>query len=622
MTSGLLEPTYLVGRRRERVRLDELLAAVRQGESRSLLLRGEAGIGKTALLDDLVACAGDFTVARATGAEAELELPYASLQQLCAPLLDDHLAGLPDPQRDALRVVFGLSAGPAPDRLLVGLAVLGLLSAAAERHPLLCVIDDAQWVDRASALALAFVARRLLAEPLGLVFAAREPGEALCHVPRLEVQGLSAADARRLLDSTLGVPLDPPIRDRIIAETRGNPLALLELPRGLSPRELAGVFGLPEAGDLSERLEQHYARRVEALPEPARRLLLVAAAEPLGDPLLLHRACRRLGVDPAAVDATDDLLSVDERVSFRHPLARSAVYRSAGGEQRRATHLALAEVTDRALDPDRRAWHLATAAAGPDEAVARELERSAERARARGGFAAAAAFLRRAVALTSDPAIRAGRALAAAQASLGAGAFVVAHGLLATAEAGPLDALGRARLDRLRAGVAAQDAPGGDAPLLLLRAAKQLEALDAALARDTYLDAWAAAIFAGGLARAGGGLRDVSRAAAAAPQPPGGPRPHDVLLDGLALIFTAGHAAAAPVLQRAVAAFCGPAVSPEAMVRWGWLATRAANLVWDYDRGVAIGQRAVELCRRLGALEALNSAENCRGQAAAFGGDF
>jgi AAA ATPase domain len=450
MGTGLPGRTRLWGRDRECTLLDELVSSVRRGESRSLVLRGEAGIGKTALMEYLVESASNLKVARATGVESEMELAFASLHQLCAPLLD-RLERLPAPQRDALRIVFGLSSGPAPDRFLVGLAVLSLVSEAAEQRPLLCVVDDAQWLDEASALTLAFVARRLLAEPVGLVIAAREPGEELQHVPHLEVRGLVNGDARALLSSTVRFALDERVRDRILAETRGNPLALLELPRGLTPTQLAGGFGMPEARDLSKRIEKSYARRLETLPEYARRLLLVAAAEPVGDPLLLQRACDRLGIALSAVDATDGLLVVQERVVFRHPLARSAVYRSAAGPERRAAHLALAQVTDRNVDPDRRAWHLAAAAAGPDEDVARELELSADRAKARGGQAAAAAFLQRAVALTGDPARRADRALAAAQASLGAGAFDVARGLLAIAEAGPLEELGRARIDLIRA---------------------------------------------------------------------------------------------------------------------------------------------------------------------------
>ena len=354
----------LFGRDDECALLDDLIGDVRRGESRSLVLRGEAGIGKTALLEHLVESASDLTVARAVGVESEMELAFASLHQLCAPLLD-RLERLPGPQRDALRIVFGLSSGPAPDRFLLGLAVLSLVSEAAEPRPLLCVVDDAQWLDQTSALTLAFVARRLLAEPVGLVFAAREPGEELRHLPELEVRGLVDGDARALLSSTVPFALDGPVRDRILAETRGNPLALLELPRGLTPTQLAGGFGMPDAHDLSKRIETTYLRRLETFPEDARRLLLVAAAEPVGDPLLLQRACERLGIALSEVDATDGLLALEERVTFRHPLARSAVYRSAGGPERRAVHLALAEATDRSVDPDRRAWHLAAAAPGP-----------------------------------------------------------------------------------------------------------------------------------------------------------------------------------------------------------------------------------------------------------------
>ena len=499
---------------------------------------------------------------------------------------------------------------------------MSLVSEVADERPLLCVIDDAQWLDQASALTLAFVARRLLAEPVGLVFAAREPGEQLRHVPDLEVHGLHNGDARALLGSTLRFALDGRVRDRIIAETRGNPLALVELPRGLTPTQLAGGFGMPEGRDLSKRIEESYIRRFETVPEDARRLLLVAAAEPVGDPLLLQRACERLGIPLSAADRTDGLLVLEERVKFRHPLARSAVYRSAGEPERRAAHLALAEVTDRSIDPDRRAWHLAGAAVGPDEEVARELELSAGRAQARAGQAAAAAFLQRAVALTGDPARQAERALAAAQASLGAGAFDAARGLLANAEAGPLDELGRARIDLLRAEIVFAQSRGPDAPLLLLQAARTLEPLDVRLCRNTYLDAWGAALFAGHLASAGGGLLDVSRGAATAPAPTDRTLARDLLLDGLALLFTAGVRAAAPMLRRAVAAFASNEASVDEVLRWGWLAARAAIWLWDYDSGLEIPRRAVQLARDSGALEVLAVADNVCGQAAAWGGDF
>ncbi len=625
MEGGPLGPgwntTGLSGRGAECALLDELIAGVRGGESRSLVLRGEAGIGKTALLDHLIASAEGFTLVRAVGVESEMELPYAGLHQLCGPLLDG-LDRLPAPQRDALEIVFGVSAGPAPDRFLVGLAVLSLLSDAAEGAPLLCVVDDAQWLDQTSALTLAFVARRLLAEPVGLVFAARVPGEELRHVPELEVEGLRNGDARALLDSSVRFVLDERVRDRIIAETRGNPLALIELPRGLSATQLAGGFGIVEARALSGRIEESFVQRLEPLGEETRRLLLLAAADPVGDPHLLRRASAGLGITVAAVDAaTDGLLAIDERVTFRHPLVRSAVYRSARGSERRAAHLALAEATDADVDPDRRAWHLAAAAPGPDEDVARELERSADRAKARGGQAAAAAFLHRAVALTDDPARRAARALAAAQASLGAGAFEVARALLATAEAGPLDEIGRARVDLLQAEIVFAQTRGPEAPLLLLQAARRLEPLDPRLARDTYLDAWGAALFVGHLAGPGGSLLDVSRAAATAPRPADA-LPRDVLLDGLALIFTEGTGAAQQALQRAIAAFATGEATVDEVLRWGWLAARAAIWLWDYDNGFEIPRRAVQIARDSGALEVLAVADNVCGQAAVWGGDF
>src|SRR4051795_10880913 len=370
-------PPTLRGRVDECALLDTFVDAVRRGEGPALVVRGEAGIGKTALLEHLVRSASDLTVLRVMGVESEMELAYAGLHQLCASLLD-RLDGLPTPQRQALEIAFGLSVGGAPDRFLVGLAALSLLAEAADERPILCLIDDAQWLDRASALTLAFVARRLLAERVGIVFAAREPGEELAHVPELEVHGLRRDDARALLSATVWLRLDAPVCDRIVAETHGNPLALLELPRGLTATELAGGFGLIEAQGLPGRIEESFVRRVETLSDDARRLLLVAAAEPVGDPLLLLAASERLGI---AASATDEeaapLLALGERVTFRHPLVRSAVYRTATRQQRREVHLALAEATDRSVDPDRREWHLATAAVGPDEPVAAALEQSA-----------------------------------------------------------------------------------------------------------------------------------------------------------------------------------------------------------------------------------------------------
>jgi DNA-binding CsgD family transcriptional regulator/tetratricopeptide (TPR) repeat protein len=586
------------------------------------LLLGEAGIGKTALLQHLIEAASDLRVTRAVGVESEMELAFAGIHQLCLPMLD-HLDLLPTPQRDALRIVFGLSEGPTPDRFLVGLGVLSLLSEVAEERPLMCVVDDAQWLDQASARTLAFVARRLLAEPVGLVFAARSARDELRGLPELEVRGLRDEDARGLLSSVDRFLLDDQVRERIVTETRGNPLALLELPRGLTATELAGGLGLLGVRELSGRIEESFRRRLEALPTDSRLLLLVAAADPVGDPLLVWGAAQRLGIAASSAQAldTDELLTIGEWVTFRHPLVRSAVYRSATVDDRSTVHTALAAVTDPRLDPDRRAWHLAAAATGPDEEVAAELERSAGRAQARGGLAAAAGFLQRAVALTDDPARRAERALAAAQASLDAGAFEVALGLLATARAGPLDELGRARVDLLHAEAAYAQSRGSDAPPLLLRAAKTLGPLDPRLARDTYLDAWSAALFAGRFAGATS-LQDVSREARGSPDPAGPARPSDLLLDGFALLFTEGRAVAAPVLARAANGFASADVSPEEVLRWGWLATAAAVTVWDFDTCLAVGAREVEVARETGALAVLAVGLNVLAQAVALAGDF
>jgi DNA-binding CsgD family transcriptional regulator len=548
------------------------------------------------------------------GVESEMELAFAALQQACAPMLDK-LAGLPDPQRAALGVAFGLETGAAPDRFLVGLAALSLLSEAARQQPLLCVVDDAQWLDRASAQALAFVARRLLAEPIALVFATREPGEEFRGLPELLVGGLREGDARELLGSVIGGPLDERVRERIVAETRGNPLALLELPRG--------VPGLPGLPGLPGRIEDSFRGRLEVLPAATRQLLLVAAAEPTGEPGLVWRAAERLGIGAGALAPAADagLLVIGERVMFRHPLVRSAVYGAASPADRRAAHQALAGATDPRADPDRRAWHRAQASPGPDEEVAAELERSAGRAQARGGGAAAAALLERSAALTLDPARRARRALAAAQAEYRAGAFDAALRLLATAEAGPPDEFRRARADLLRGLIAFASSRGSDAPPLLLKAARQFEPLDPRLARETYLDALAAAIFAGRLAL-GGGVREVAEAARTAPPPPGPTRGPDLLLDGLALLICEGYSAGAPVLRQAVSAFRGTDVSREEELRWLWLACHAAGLVWDHASWDVLSDRQVRLARDAGALIALPIAFNTRAGLHLFAGEF
>jgi DNA-binding CsgD family transcriptional regulator len=594
----------LRGRRSECAVLEEMIAAVRAGEGRSLVVRGDAGVGKTALLEYAANAASGLRVLHAAGVESEMELAFAALHQVCTPMLD-RMDRLPGPQRDALAVAFGLRSGNPPDRFLVGLAVLSLLSELAEEGPLLCVVDDAQWLDRASAQVLGVVARRLLAEPVAVLFATRQAGTELRSLPELEVLGLSTGDARALLDSVVRFVLDERVRDRIVAETGGNPLALLELPRGLTVAQLAGGFGLPGAQVLSGRIEDSFSARIQGLTEETRLLLLVAAAESVGDPLLVWRAAELLGVGvPAATGAaTEQLLVIGDRVTFRHPLVRSAVYRSASPQDRRAVHLALAKVTDAEVDPDRRAWHLAAAAPGPDEGVAAELERSSGRAQARGGLAAAAAFLQRSVALTGEFARRADRALAAAQVSLHAGEFESALGLVATAEAGALDEFQRARANLLRGQIAFASGHGSDAPPLLLKAAKQLEPVNLELARETYLDAWGAALFAGRLATAGS-LLEASRAARALP-PAEAPRPSDLLLDGLATLMTEGRTAAAPMLRRATSAFAGKDVSAQDNFRWGWLTTVPSNVLWDDDSWHAINVRQLQFARNAGALARL-----------------
>ena len=584
--------------------IDDVLA----GHSRVLVLRGEAGVGKTALLEYLAARGSECRVARAAGVESEMELPFAGLHQLCLPMLD-RLTHLPDPQSDALATAFGLSSGESPDRFLVGLAALTLLSEVAEERPLLCLVDDAHWLDRASAQALAFVARRLGAEAVAVVFAEREPSKELAGLTEVAVDGLSDWDARALLESVITGPLDERVRDRIIAETRGNPLGLIELPHGLTHAELAGGFGLPHAAALSGQIEESFRRRLTPLPPTSRELLLVAAAEPVGDPVVIWHAAELLGVEAQAAGPASaaGLIEFGGRVRFRHPLVRSAVYRSASPEDRQRAHRALAEATDPETDPDRRAWHLANATSALDETVAAELELSAGRAQARGGLAAAAAFLSRAADLTPAPELRARRALAAAQCNHEAGAPDAALELLAVAEAGPLDELQRACAQLLRGQIRFAVNRGRDAPPLLLAAAKRLETLDAKLSRETYLDAFSAALFAGRLAR-GGGVREVAEAVLAADWGESGaelPRACDLLLKGVAVLTTRGYAVGAPELKRALSAFRDEPMSEEDALRWLWLACRVARALGDDASWDELTDRQVRLARERGALSLL-----------------
>ncbi|MEY2475515.1 MAG: hypothetical protein QOG87_830 [Actinomycetota bacterium] len=612
----------LLGRERERAVLERLLDTARNGHGSVLVVHGAPGVGKTALLEDAAGAGEDFRVIRAVGVEGELQLDYAALQQLCAPILDfsEHL---PDPQRDALGVAFGLSAGQAPSPLLVGLAVLGLLSDAAEQQPLLCLVDDAQWLDDASARALAFVARRLLAERIALAFGTRDVGGGLGRFPQLRVDPLGRRDARALLESVLAARLDEPVLERIIAETGGNPLALLELPRGLSPAQLAGGFGLPGALALSAEIEHSFTRRLARLPRDARRLLLLAAAEPVGDPALLWRAAQQLGIPSTAAQAaeSDGLLTLGGSVVFRHPLVRSAVYGAAEPNERREAHRALADATDPQIDPDRRAWHRAQAASVPDEDLAGELEDSAARAQARGGFAAAAAFLERAAALTPAPVRRAERALIAAQTKFRAGSLDDAVGLLSSIETGALGELDRARVELLRGQIAFVSTHGSDAPTMLLRAARRLAPLSPALASETYIEALSAAMFAGRLAAPGASSLDVARAAKAAPPPPvvGG---LELLLDGLATFFCDGYEAAVPILRRSEKASDGGNMPVNEQLRWKWLAAIASVHLWEDVRWQAISESHVQIARETGALGELPLALSQRVYGHLFAGEL
>ncbi|MFI6294716.1 AAA family ATPase [Nonomuraea sp. NPDC050790] len=612
----------LLNRQRERAELDGLLGDVRSGRGRALVLRGEAGVGKSALLRHTMGQAEDMRVVRGTGAESEMELAFAGLHLLCAPLLD-RIESLPDPQHEALAVAFGLRKGEPPDRFLVGLAVLTLLAETAEERALLCVIDDAHWLDQSSAQVMTFVARRLLAERVGIIFAAREPGKQFHGLADLEVRGLPEREAYTLLRSVVPFRLDEQVRDRILAETNCNPLALLELPRGLSPTQLAGGFGL-EAQAVPARIEEGFLRRLASLPAETRKLMLVAAVEPTGDPVLIWRAAAGLGVPAAAAEPAraDGLLEFAMRARFRHPLVRSAVYSAASQAERRAAHGALAEATDPASDPDRRAWHRAHSTSEPDEAVAGELEHMAGRAQARGGLAAAAAFLRRAAELTPDPAGRVARALAAAQAAFEAGTPDLALELLLSAETGPLDELQSGRLARLRAQIVFARRRGGDALAPLLDAAGRLARVDAGQARETYLDAIGSAVFFGRLGEPGA-VREVAEAARAIPAVPRTPLPVDILFDGLVARFADGHLDGAPLMKRALEVFREEAGrDSDDNMRWLWLTFLVAADLWDDETWYVLTTHALRTARGIGALNFLPLALTYRAAVHVYSGEF
>ncbi len=600
----------LLGRDRELTELDALVTRARTERSGALVVFGPAGVGKTVLLERMCdRAAANVRVVRMVASEAELELPYAGLQLLCGPLMG--AAGrLPAPQAQALEAACGLRDAGELNPLHVGLAVLGLLTAVAADRALLCVVDDAQWLDQVSARAVAFVARRLEAEGIALVLAMREIAEPFTDLPHLAVEGLGDDDARELLRLALPGAIDQRVRDQLIAESRGNPLALQELPRALSPAELAGGFALARSMPLERRIEQSLVAQTASLPAGARMLLLLAAADPTGDPALLRRAATALGLGADALDAADqaDALVVGARVGFRHPLVRSALYRAASPDDRRAAHAALAAATDLQRDPDRRAWHRASATLLPDEAVAEDLERSAARARTRGGVAAAAAFLERAAELSPEPNRRAQRLIAAAAAKHDAGAANATLRLLDSARDTPLTPLQEALIARLRARADYALRRDRSAPRKLLAAAQRLEPLDPVLARDTYMEALSAATYAGRLGEPGA-VEEVARAILAATADDDSERARDLILRGRALLAAEGQEAALPTVRRALRAFLDQ--PPDALeLRWMWIGGLAGMDLWDAEALRTLTHRQVQLARAAGELSVLPIALN------------
>jgi DNA-binding CsgD family transcriptional regulator len=595
----------LAGRQREQEALSHLLESVRRGFSATLVLRGAAGIGKTSLLEYAVANAGDLRVVRVVGVESEMELVFAGVDQLVRPFLPgvDHL---PRPQRRALESALGLVDGPPPDCFLVGLAVLTLVSEAADEGGLLCVVDDAQWLDETSADVLAFVARRCHADRIGFLFGVREPAErsvALEGLTSVTVGGLDGTAAYRLLSELVSGALDRRVGEQIVESAAGNPLALVELTRELTPEQLAGAAWLPDPLPLAANMQARYWRRAEALPAQVQELLLLASAEPSGDLVLFERAAEHLGLQHAlgAAGGFGGLLELGERVTFRHPLIRSAVYQGADIGARRRVHAAIAAVSDRKLYADRVAWHLAAAAEAPDEDVAAALERSADRARSRGGMAAAAAYLRRAAELTPDHLRRADRLLSAAEAEFTAGRATRALALLDRIGTDLRDPGRRAAALHLRGAIQSAFGDGRQASATLLKAAHALMPLDARAARDTLLEALVAAFYSGPAARA-----EVLKAIPAIrPDSNQDPGVADLILDGYTTLLTDGPVPAGPLLRRAVDALTAGGLPDHEALHWLGCGMWAGSELYDREAGYVMGNRWVALCHENGALTAL-----------------
>ena len=594
-----------VNRETELEAVEGLLAAARGGSSAVLVLRGGPGVGKTMLLEHAIGRASGLRVGRVGGVDSEFDLPYAALHQLLAPFLEE-IEALPGPQRDSLASTLGLIEVERSDRFLTALGVLTLLSNAAQDTGLLCAVDDAEWLDEASAQVLSFLARRLVSEGIAMLFtfgAAHPTSVALAPFRELNFEGLSQVASRELLDRKVEGTLDSGVRDRLVIEAEGNPLALIELAQLLTAEQLAGLAPLPKALPLGDRLEQGLMRNVRGLSSDARSILVLVATERSGDPGLLRRAADGLGLSQTAIDDAESVLRLGAQITFRHGFVRSAVYALASETTRRDAHLALAEAMDPDADEDRIAWHRAAASVDADETVAADLEASARKARDRGGQVAAAAVLELAAELTPDPSRRAARLLVAADADLAAGALSKADTLLSQLTPKLLDDEQRAEAQRLRGTLALARGDKGSSSTLLIEAARVLAPFDLRKARDTCLDALATAMFAGRLA-SDRGMREAVECARSMPEPTQ-TTAADVLLDAFATLVDEGSAAAAPVLRRGVG-LAGESGDLRAIGP----AFQAAFELWDDEALHTLAQRRVDLARGSGAFVALPNALN------------
>jgi DNA-binding CsgD family transcriptional regulator len=604
----------LLGRERERMHLADMLSSARNGHGSVVLLLGEAGIGKSALLGDLAHGADDFTICRAIGVESDMELSYAGLQQLCAPIFDSR-TDLPAPQRSALEKIFGLTTGSLPDRFLVGMAALGLIVSAAKRQPVMWIVDDPQWLDRSSVHTIGFISRRLPTERIAIAIAAREhlDGDDLTGLPELTLTGLGDEDARRLIPAVSG-PTDPSVRDRIIAEARGNPLALLELPRTWTSAEVADDFEEAGRATLAAKLGLVFSNRLRKLPQETQILLALAAAEPTGDPSLLKAAAHLIGLDWATAAPAEraGLIEIGRYVRFRHPLVRAVSYRTAPVSVRMEAHRALADVTDPVVDQDRRAWHRASSTVVQDEGIAKELERSAGRAKARGGLLGAATLLERAAFLTPDGPRRADRTLVAAQAKRDAGALDSALRLLSIVESEPPSELRAALTQQLRGRIAFDQGFGPEAAELLRDAAVRLERFDPTNATDTHFESLVAAIWASGPDGPGLIRKSAESARPAVPRSES-QRTADLLVNAIALWATEGYEAAAPAMNLALAAARDRTFGDLDANEPLWtVENRTAGILaleaWDLETGLALAERQVTAARESGALVQLQFA--------------